>query len=69
MEKKNANANDTPTMNMIDISEGKFGIKISSPDGFNESKTKPWALPPEMLKPGGPSPLTHKIVPEDKRNS
>ena len=57
------------TMNMIERTGEEFGIKVSSPDGFNESKIKPWALPPEMLKPGGPSPLTHKVVPEDKRKS
>ncbi len=42
---------------------------VGSPDGVNEPKTKPWAMPPEMLKPNGPSPLDYKVVPENKQNS
>ena len=37
-------------------------------DGFNEPKTELWVLPPEMLKPGGPSPLTHNVVPKNKKS-
>ena len=37
-------------------------------DGFNEPKTEPWVLPPEMLKPGGPSPLTRNVVPKKKKS-
>ncbi len=67
MEKKKRFVNGHLT-NTNERSGEKFGYKVSSPDGASESKTRPWALPPEMLKPGGPSPLTHKVVPENKQD-
>ncbi len=44
-------------------------LKGSRVDGFNEPTTESWMLPPEMLKPGGPSPLTHSVVPKNKKQS
>ncbi len=67
MEEKRIN--DGPTMNLVERSGEEFGLRVSSPDGATESKTKPWALPTDMLKPGGPSPLTQKVVPENVENS
>ena len=66
---KEKRVNDDLTLNLVERSGEEFGLRVSSPDGFNESKIKPWALPPEMLKPGGPSPLTQKVVPENNKNS
>ena len=57
------------TVKLVERSGEEFGLRVSSPDGAEESKTKPWVLPTEMLKPGGPSPLTQKVVPDNKKNS
>ncbi len=57
------------TVNMVERSGEEFGLKGSRVDGVNEPKTKPWTLPPEMLKPGGPSPRDHEIVPSNKTES
>ena len=57
------------SMKMIERVGEEFGLKGSRVDGVNEPKTKPWILPPEMLKPNGPSPLDYEIVPENKKKS
>ena len=57
------------TVNLVERSGEEFGLRVSSPDGTTESKTEPWALPADMLKPGGPSPLNQKVVPENKKRS
>ena len=57
------------TVNMVERSGEEFGLKGSRVDGVNEPKTKPWTLSPEMLKPGGPSPLDHEFKPENSKRS